>query len=711
MNHDKYLESNFTDNPLDITFDRREFLKMTGGGILIMFSLRNISLAQRGRSLPDDFNAFLRIGADGSVTCFTGKIEMGQGIITSLAQMLADELDVSLESVEMVMGDTDLCPYDMGTFGSMSTRFFGPPLRSAGAEARRILIQLASEKMDSPENRLATENGAVYEKSNSQNRVTYADLTKGKKIQRHLSGQVSVKDPSEFKVMGKSINRRDAKLKVTGQAQYTGDIEVPGMVYGSILRPPSHAAKLKSVDVSGAEAVDGAQVVRDGDFIAVLHKYPDIAEQACSKIKAEWDVPESSLNENTIFDHLLEIAPAGQTLASGGNLEEGEKQSNSIVEQTYLDGYVAHAPMEPHTAMVQIAGNSATVWASTQTPFPAKQEIAQVLDLPTDNVRVIPPFVGGGFGGKTRNLQATEAARCAKLSGKPVKVAWTRAEEFFNDSFRPAAVVKVRGGVTDKGNISFWDYNVYFAGNRGAEQFYNIPNHVTKSYGGGWGGVQGAHPFATGAWRAPANNTNTFAREVHLDMLAASAGIDPVAFRLQNLSDKRMERVIREAKSKFGWKPEKSADNRGFGVACGTDAGTYVTTMAEVSVDRNTGHVQVERVLCAQDMGIVINPEGATIQMEGCITMGMGYALTEDVRFKGGQVLDENFGTYEIPKFSWLPKIETVILEHPELEPQGGGEPAIITMGAVISNAIYDAVGARLIQLPMTPERVKTAMG
>jgi len=711
MSLDKYLESNFTDTPLETILNRRDFLKMTGGGILILFSLRDISFAQGSHSLPDDFNAFLHIDEHGSVTCFTGKIEMGQGIITSLAQMLADELDVSLDSVEMVMGDTDLCPYDRGTFGSMSTRFFGPPLRQAAAEARRVLITLASEKMHIPEKQLATDDGTIYSQKNSEQRVTYAQLTKGQKIRRHLTEPVSVKSPKEFEIMGQPVNRRDAHEKVTGNAQYAGDIQVSGMVYASILRPPSHAAKLKSVDLSDAKGVDGLQIVRDGDFIAVLHKYPDVAMDARDKIQAEWDVPKSSLNEKTIFDHLLEAAPPGNTIASGGNLETGERDAESVIEQTYLDGYVAHAPMEPHTAVVQFDGTSAKVWASTQTPFSAKEEAARELGIPADNVRVITPFVGGGFGGKTRNLQVQEAAKIAKLSGKPVQVAWSRSDEFFEDSFRPAAVVKVKGGLDDTGKISLWDYNVYFAGERGASQFYNIPNHRTKSYGGGWGGVPGAHPFATGAWRAPANNTNTFARESHVDMLAASVDIDPVEFRLQNLSDARMKRVINTAADNFGWKPTKSSPNTGFGIACGTDAGTYVATMAEVEVDRKSGQVQVKRVLCTQDMGICINPEGATIQMEGCITMGMGYALSEDVRFKGGDILDKNFGTYELPKFSWLPKIETVILDHQELDPQGGGEPAIITMGAVIANAIYDAVGARVVQLPMTPERVKAALG
>ena len=397
-------------------------------------------------------------------------------------------------------------------------------------------------------------------------------------------------------------------------------------------------------------------------------------------------------------------------VAEGGNLKKGEKEAIAAVEETYLDGYKAHAPIEPPTATAHFEDNQVTVWPSSQTPFRAKDEVAEVLGIPPENVRIISPFVGGGFGGKTRNLQVVEAARLAKLAGKPVQVAWSRKEEFFYDSFRPAAVVKIKSGITDTGAISFWDYHVYFAGERGSQQFYNIPNHSTLTHGSGWGGIPGAHPFATGAWRAPANNTNTFARESQIDIMAAKAGIDPLEFRLKNLTDQKMINVLKAAAEKFGWKPGKSPSGRGWGIACGTDAGTWVATIAEVAVDKQTGDVQVKRVVCAQDMGLSINPEGATIQMEGCITMGLGYALKEDIRFKGGQILDENFDTYQIPRFSWLPKIETVIIDKKDSDPQGGGEPAIITMGAVIANAIFDAVGARVFQMPMTPERVIAAL-
>ena len=699
-----------------LPLSRRDFMKRMGGGIIILIAapadfIPGLDAQERmQRNYPTDFNAYLRIGEDGRVACFTGKIEMGQGAVTSLAQTLADELEVPLEVIDMVMGDTELCPWDRGTFGSMTTRFFGPALRAAGAEARAVLLELAAEHLKLPMDRLTVKDGMVYETAQPGNRVSYAQLAQGRKIVRQAKEKAVVKRPANFKIIGKPVVRRDAMEKVTGQAKYAGDVQFPDLLYARILRPPAHGAKLVSVDAAPAKQVAGVQIVQDGDLVAILHKYPDVAENALKKVKAEFATPAPQVDDKSIFAHLLSVAPDGQAVAEGGDLKAGQSSASESVEATYLNSYVAHAPIEPHTATAKMEGDKITVWASTQTPFGAKDEIAAALGLPAEKVRVMTPFVGGGFGGKTRNLQVVEAARLAKLTGKPVQVAWTRAEEFFYDSFRPAAIVKIKSGLSASGGIAFWDYHVYFAGERGAQQFYDIPHHRTVVHGAGWRGDPGSHPFATGAWRAPSNNTNTFARESQIDMLAAKAGLDPLEFRLQNLKNEKMRGVLQAAGEKFGWPAGKAPSGRGVGIACGIDAGTYVAVMAEVEVDKRTGGVQVKRVVAAQDMGQVVNPEGAQIQMEGCVTMGLGYALTEELHFKGGQILDLNFDTYALPRFSWLPKIETVLIDSQDPDPQGGGEPVIICMGAVIANAIYDATGARLFQLPMTAGRIKNAL-
>jgi isoquinoline 1-oxidoreductase len=663
-----------------------------------------------GAKIPTDFNAFLKIGVDNRVALYTGKIEMGQGSMTSIPQLLAEELHVNYDAVDIVMGDTDLCPWDAGTFGSLSIRYFGIFLREAAAEARGVLLELASERLKSPVGRLVTRNGLVYDPSKFARRVSYGELTKGNIIEKHLKDVPPLKPSSEFETMGRPFPRRDAVAKVTGTAEFSGDIRLPGMLYAKILRPPAHGAKLINVDTDPAKMIDGLQIVIEGDFVAVLHEHPDVAEQGLAKIKAQFDRPTTGIDDKTIFDHLLKSTPDPEIASQGGNLKTGEKLASTVIEENYFNSYVAHAPMEPHTAAAEFDGKKLTVWASTQTPFRIKEVIAEQLDLSPEFVRVITPYVGGGFGGKSASQQALEAARLAKRIGKPVQVAWSRAEEFFYDTFRPAAIVKVKSGLNSDGMITFWDYNVYYAGMRGSKQFYEIPHHQEMIHGR-WRGRAGRnHPFAVGPWRAPANNTNTYARSLHMNLMASKAGTDPLQFRLKHLKDKRMISVLKAAARTFGWQSIKTPSGRGYGIACGIDAGTYVACMAEVEVNKSSGSVDVKRVVCAQDMGVVVNPEGAITQMEGCITMGLGYALTEEIHFADGEIFDLNFDTYSLPTFSWLPKIETIILENPNLAPQGGGEPAIIGMGGVIATGIYDAVGAAVFQLPMTPARVKAAM-
>jgi nicotinate dehydrogenase subunit B len=323
------------------------------------------------------------------------------------------------------------------------------------------------------------------------------------------------------------------------------------------------------------------------------------------------------------------------------------------------------------------------------------------------------PYVGAGFGGKTASPQAVQAARLAKITGRPVQVMWSREDEFFNDTFRPAAVVNIKSGVSSAGRIVSWDYEVIFAGERSSQQFYDIPHHrtvVRGEWGGGRGGAASGHPFSVGPWRGPASNTNTFAREVHIDALAARAGIDPVEFRIRNLADERMKRILKAGADRFGWTPANSPSKRGFGVSLADYLGTYISMFAEVEVDRASGAVRVKRVVCAQDMGVAVNPDGATLQVEGSVMMGLGYTLSEEVHFRGREILDLNFDRYEIPRFSWMPKIETVLLDSPRAPIAGGGEPPIINVGSVIANAVHDATGARLRRLPMTRERIKAAL-
>jgi isoquinoline 1-oxidoreductase len=690
--------------------NRREFLQSAGSGIVIFFTVGEAAVqAGSGTRKRPDFNAYLRIGEDGKVKCFTGKVELGQGVITSLAQSLADELDVSMESVEMVMGDTALCPYDAGTWGSETTPQFGPVLRAAGAEARVVLMGLAAVRLKVPKDSLEIKDGVVFDRTAPNTKVSYAQLAQGKSIARQLDRQVQVKRPSEMKIIRKPHNRIDAVAKVTGKAQYTEDIRVDGMVCARVLRPPAHGATLKSLDTSAVDSMEGYQVIRDGELVAVLHQHPDLAEKALGKLQAEYDMPKARFDDKTVFDYFVDHAAEGRVTRKGGDVDAGHKLAQTVVEERYLDGYVAHASIETHSALAMFEGEKLTVWASTQTPFGLQGQIVKDFKMPIENVRVIAPFVGGGFGGKISNGQAIQCVRLAKTAKKRVQLVWTRADEFFYDTFRPAAVVKIKSGISDAGKIVSWDYSIYGMGSRGADLFYSVPHHRTSVFGNLQGGER-MHDLGTGPWRAPDNNSNSFARESHIDVMAAKASIDPVEFRLKNLADEKMKAVLRAAAGKFGYTPAKAPSGRGIGVACGSDVGVPVALIAEVEVSKQTGSVQVKRVVCAQDLGLVIHPEGAILQVEGCITMGLGYALSENIHFRGGEVLDLTFGTYKLPRFSWVPKIETVLIEASDQPSKGGGEPAIVAMGGLIANAIHDATGARVRQLPMTPERIRQAM-
>jgi nicotinate dehydrogenase subunit B len=693
------------------SLNRRDFLKWAGSGIFIWFALDHELVMGQRPNYPTDLNAYLRIGEDGRVTLYSGKIEMGQGIVTSLAQMAADELGVALDRIDMVMGDTDLCPFDSGTYGSMSTRFFGPAVRAAAAEAKAVLVEMASEQLKTPKEKLSVENGTVFVTGDKKALVTYAQLAKGQKITRKLAGPAPVKSMAQYTIMGKSIQRVDGAEKVTGKAKYAGDYREPGMLYARILRPPMHGATMKSVDTSAAAKIPGTVIVNQDGLIAMLHQDPETAEKAFAAVKAVFDTPAQTVDNVTIFDHIVKNAPAAQESDKRGDLTAGEKAAAQLFEAKYFTAYGAHAPIETHTALAKIENGKATVWISTQSPFPNQRQIAQALGFAPENVRVITPFVGGGFGGKNPAQQAVEAAKLAKITGKPVQVAWSRAEEFFYDTYRPAGVIRIKSGIDGKGKICLWDYNVYSAGTRSWEQFYDVPNNILRAFGRGMGAEASLHPFGTGAWRAPGAPVNVFARESQIDIMAAKAKIDPLEFRLNNTSDPRMRSVLEAAAARFPWKKAPAPSGRGVGIACGIDAETYVAEIVEVTVDKNTGKAAVKRVVCAQEMGFVINPEGATIQMEGCITMGLGYTLAEDIRFRGGQIFTDNFDTYQIPRFSWLPAIETILIKNDELAPKGGGEPAIVPLGAAVANAIYDLTGARLYQFPMTPERVKEALG
>lgn len=669
--------------------DRREFCKLLGGGIVVLIATPPADLFAQRPQYPEDPNAYLRIDENGRVTLYSGKVEMGQGINTSLSQMAAEELGVSLDAVHILMGDTDLVPYDAGTWGSLTTRFFGPAVRAAAAEARTVLMKLAAEKLGIPRDQLTVANGVV---SGGGKTITYGELAKGKTIARLVDEKAVLRSVKDFAVVGKPTKRIDGRDKVTGRAVYAGDIRRPGMLYARILRPPMHGATRKSLDTSKAKAMAGVVVVEQDDLIAALHADPEMAAKALASITAEWERPDAKFDSESVYDYFVQNAP-GPTVS-------GQFQT------TFRTPYVAHAPMETHTAVAEMKDGKLTAWVGTQSPFGTRARIAQTLGIDEKNVRVLTPFIGGGFGGKSSAGQAVEVARLAQITGKPVMVMWTRAEEFFNDTFGPAAVVKVTSSIDENGKITQWNHDVWAAGTRSSEVLYDVPKALVTPLMGRGTPEAKFHPFGTGPWRAPGAATNVFARESQIDIMAAAAKIDPLEFRLRNASNERLLRVLKTAADAFGWKSAPAPSGQGRAIAVAEDSGTLCALVAAIDVDRQSGAIRVKRIVAVQDMGLVINPEGAKMQMEGCVTMGLGYVLSEEILFRGGEILDESFGTYELPRFSHVPRIETLLIKNDDLAPQGGGEPAIVPMGAVLANALFDATGIRMNRLPMTPSRV-----
>jgi len=722
MKPDKIDQLYFSDVNEPIRLDRREFLKKLGGGIIVVFCLGKLSLLDGwGQNDANDelnFNAYLRVKEDGRVNCYTGKIEMGQGIITSLAQVLAEELEVPISSVDMIMGDTDLCPYDAGTWGSLTTRFADPVIRAAAAEAREILLDLATEKLNINKDELTVKEGVIFDTNNPSKKITFSEITKGKKIVKTLTKKPEIKKAKDFNIIGQPIISTDAIAKVTGKAQYSGDIKVPGMVYASVVRPMVYGSKKIAVDASGLSDFEGIDLIEDGDLVAVVHASLETADKAAKKVKVTWESPEATSDTESIFQYLEDNITESRVFKEAGDLLIGKQTSKSIIDGKYYDGYKAHAPIETHTATCYFEGDKLIIWASTQSPFGLRDQLVNALHTSTEKVQVKQIFTGGGFGGKIYNQQAIEAALISKSCGKPVQLVWSRKEEFMYDRFRPAALMNITSGVDDNGKLNLWEFDIYCAGTRGTSLFYGVENNRTRMFNEK--NIRGdshtnslknisVHPVGTGAWRAPGNNSTTFARESHIDVTAHKIGINPLEFRLNNLNNQDMSNTLKLAAQTFDWnKPKK--EGHGYGIALGEDAGTCVAIIAEVFVDKNTGEVQPIRVVCAQDMGQVVNPHGATVQTEGGITMGLGYALFEEVEFNGGNVKTRSFKNYEITKFSKTPEITCVFIDKMDSKPQGGGEPAIICVGGAIANAIFDACGARVNRIPITPKRILEAL-
>ncbi len=725
------------DSAYRFAFDRREFMKVFGGGLALIVPLRHAfaqesqSVRQGGRQrgesgrgsgnqrLPNEIGAWLHVDEDGGITVYTGKVELGQNIRTSLTQAVAEELRVTPGLIRLVMGDTDLTPYDMGTFGSRTTPTMAPQLRKAAAAARELLIDLAAQQLNVEPGTVRIVNARFVNPETSKS-LSFADVTKGQKLVKVIPENAATTPAKDWTIAGTSVPKVDGRGFVTGKHQYTSDMRLPSMLYGKVVRPANFNATLVSSDTKAAEAMPGVTIVHDGNFIGVAAVDQQTASRAANAIAVDWKAPGQPSNAQ-LFDLLRKPAAEGGGRGDEGggggsrpqgSIADGLAAADKKLEQTYTVAYIAHAPLEPRAAVADWRDGKLTVWTGTQRPFGVRSDLAEAFRISAEKVRVIVPDTGSGYGGKHTSECAIEAAWLARAAGKPVKLVWTREEEFTWAYFRPAGVIDVKSGVKNDGMITAWEFHNYNSGSSGIQHKYEIPNENIQFHGS-------QSPLRQGSYRGLAATANHFARETHIDELAHSVNLDPLAFRLKNIKDERLRAVLEAATKAFGWGQTKSALGHGVGLSCGFEKGGYVATCAEVAVDKPEvkvngkelpvgSRVRIVRVVEAFECGAVVNPVHLKNQIEGSIVMAIGGAMFEAIQFENGKILNARFSRYRLPRFSDTPAIEVVLVDRKDIHSAGAGETPIVGLAPAVGNAIFNATGVRLRSLPLVPKGLST---
>jgi len=695
--------------------NRRELLKLVGAGMLVC-AVDGQAIQESGRTqggeaerTPHDIASWIHISPDNSVTVFTGKTEMGQNIRTSLAQQVSEELRVSMNTITMVMADTELCPFDMGTFGSRTTPQMGTELRNISAAARDLLLEKAAERFGVNRTQLVAADGTIKDQSNNRS-VRYGELLQGQQLVQLIPDDPPLEPPEQWKVAGTPVAKIGGQEFVTGGHKYTSDLSRQGMLYGKVLRPSGFHATLASLDAAEAQKAANVTVVRDGDFVGVVAPDSTMATRALGTLKAKWNAPQQ-ISEKELYDYLRKgsagSAESGERRGRSnsheqGSIEVGMTSADRKIESTYTVAYIQHAPLEPRAAVAEWNGDKLTVWTGTQRPFAVRDELAQAFHLPEKNVRVIVPDTGSGYGGKHTGECAVEAARLAKAAGKPVKLQWTREEEFTWAYFRPAGVIDVRAGARKDGTLITWEFHNYNSGPAAINTQYNVSNQKIQYH------PTQTPPLRQGSYRGLAATANHFVRESAMDELAHAIGMDALEFRLKNISDPRLRAVFETAAKRFGWGKEKPSASHAFGIAGGFEKGGYVATCAEVAVDPKSKSVRITRVIEAWDCGPVVNPNGLKNQIEGAIVQGIGGALFEDVHFANGRILNPLFSSYRVPRFRDLPAIEVEIINRKDVPPFGAGETPIVGLAPAVANAIFSATGKRLRAMPLVPNGLQS---
>lgn len=687
---------------------RREFGKALGAGILVTLVIEDAEALQEsgggprrafGENLPQEIGAWLHIAPDGGITVYTGKVELGQNIRTSLTQAVAEELRVATPAIQLVMADTALTPFDMGTFGSRTTPVMGAQLRKVAAAARELLIDLAAARWQTDRAQIQVSGGKLTCGNRS---AGFGELAENQKLTKAIAAGAPVLAAQDWKIAGHSARKVNGRDIVTGRHRYTSDLKRPGMLYGKVLRPPTFNAILQSFDAKPAQDLTGVTVVHEAEFSGVAAPSQQLASQALAALHADWKTtPQPSASE--LFAY-LKANPAeargfdGRAGNVQGSISEGLAAADEKLQSTYTVAYIAHAPLEPRAAVAEWDLSEQppklTVWTGTQRPFGVRSELAAAFQMAEDHVRVIVPDTGSAYGGKHSGEAAIEAARLARAAKRPVKLVWTREEEFTWAYFRPAGVIELTSGVARDGKITAWEFHNYNAGPAAIRPIYDFPNQRVEFH-------PARSPLRQGSYRGLAATANHFARETHIDELAQAVRVDPLKIRLQNLKDSRMRAAFETVAERFGWDRRSHARDKGCGIAGGFEKGSYVATCAAVSIERPSGKIRVERIVTAFDCGAVVNPDQLKNSIEGANIMGLGGALFEAIDFENGKIRNGRFSQYRVPRFSDIPAIETVLIDRKDVASAGAGETPIVAIAPAIGNAVFAATGTRLRSLPM----------
>jgi nicotinate dehydrogenase subunit B len=702
------------------SFSRRDLLK-TGGALVVSFAMgaratgqtATGSAATLGKPLdPSEVDSFLMVHADGSVTVYTGKVDLGTGLRIAIRQMAAEELELPVERIALVEGDTALTPDQGGTGGSTGLTRGGVEVRQAAATARDAL-----------------------------RKMTPAELASGKRFNLKVDPKAPLKDPKTYKVVGQPVLRPEVPFKATGRHLYVQDFTTAGMLHGRVIHPPAAGAKLLAVDEASIRAIPDVRVVRIESFLGVVAKDEWAAVRAARELKATWGEGPALPGSEGLDAYIRQGAiDRDEAVVSRGNSTTALAGAAKKLSATYYWPNQGHASLGPSCAVADVRDGGVSVWSSVQASHSLRGNLAKIFGMPADRVRVVYMDGAGSYGGNGNDDVAADAVLLSKAVSAPVRVQWMRQDEHGWDPKGPQQLLDMRAGLDAQGNIAAWETEMWVPMNKpGGRPLLSVDAAgMTQDHGQGAGLMTlnadppyaaphvhvVAHylkdtPLRPSNLRAPGKIANVFAVEAFTDELAAAAGVDPVEYRLRGLTDARAIAVIRRTADMFGWQPKttRSAEasgnlqvGRGFAYARYKQAENYVAMAMEVAVDRASGQIQVRRVACAHDCGLIVNPNALRNQVEGLIVQTLSRTIHEEVKFDRARVTSVDWASYPILRFPEAPAIEVALIDHPELPLYGAGEAAAVTVPGALANAIYDATGVRLRRAPFTPERVRTAL-